>query len=75
MALKTQLRKLYVAEEVTFGVDPDADGSDDGVTVPLVLPSGRKTTFDYVVTVVSPAATRLYANFPFRKTIGLPARP
>ena len=44
---------------------PDADGWDDGVTVPLVLPSGRKTTFDYVVTVVSPAATRLYANVWF----------
>jgi hypothetical protein len=44
---------------------PDADGSDDGVTVPLVLPSGQKTTFDYVVTVVSPSATRLYANVWF----------
>ena len=27
MALKTQLRKLYVAEETTYGVDPSANGS------------------------------------------------
>lgn len=27
MALKTQIRKLYVAEETTYGVDPSASGS------------------------------------------------
>ncbi len=44
---------------------PDADGSDDGVTVPLVLPSCQATKFNYVVTVVSPSATRLYTNVWF----------
>lgn len=54
----------------TNNLDPaadvsDADGSDDGVIVPLVLPDARTTTFPYVVTVVNPQATRLYVNVWF----------
>jgi len=41
---------------------PDADGSDDGVLVPLVLPDSKATTFEYVVTVIDPRATHLYVN-------------
>jgi hypothetical protein len=44
---------------------PDADGADDGVIVPLVLPDSRATTFEYVVTAVDPRATHLYANVWF----------
>lgn len=43
----------------------DADGADDGVIVPLVLPDARATTFDYAVTVVNPQATHLYVNVWF----------
>ncbi len=54
----------------TNNLDPpadmsDADGSDDGVIVPLVLPGFRPITFDYVVTVVNPRATHLYVNVWF----------
>ncbi len=44
---------------------PDADGSDDGVIVPLVLPDSEATKFDYVVTVINPQATHLYVNVWF----------
>ncbi len=44
---------------------PDADGSDDGVIVPLVLPDFESTKFDYVVTVIDPRATHLYVNVWF----------
>jgi hypothetical protein len=43
----------------------DADASDDGVVVPLTLPDSKPTTFDYVVTVINPQATRLYVNVWF----------
>ena len=54
----------------TNNLDPladvsDADGSDDGVIVPLVLPDARATTFDYVVTVINPQTTHLYVNVWF----------
>ncbi|MCL5279930.1 MAG: GEVED domain-containing protein, partial [Planctomycetes bacterium] len=44
---------------------PDADGSDDGVIVPLALPEAKAATFDYVVTVINPAAMHLYVNVWF----------
>jgi hypothetical protein len=54
----------------TNNLDPaadlsDADGSDDGVIVPLVLPDSEATKFDYVVTVIDPRATHLYVNVWF----------
>jgi len=42
----------------------DRDGADDGVRVPLVMPHGRRTRFEYLVNVINPVK-QLYVNVWF----------
>jgi len=41
------------------------DGGDDGVRLPLALPSGAMTSLEYTVTVVNPAVSVMYVNVWF----------
>lgn len=44
---------------------PDRDGSDDGVVVPLSLPRCMPTAFGYQLTIASPVALPMYVNVWF----------
>jgi len=69
---------VTLESEATEGADEDAvnnigpreetsnrDGGDDGVRLPLALPSGGTTSLEYTVTVVNPAASVMYVNVWF----------
>lgn len=54
-------------EDGVTNVGPSAgasnrDGGDDGLLLPVVMPSGQQTTLDYVLTVTSEPVGQVYVN-------------